>query len=77
MIQFETAAGRREQFEPKLWFNATALALFARRYLPGHRLTVYYQPDDPERANANGTVLTWVIPVLSVVAGLALIAVAA
>lgn len=45
--------------------------------LPGHRLTIYYQPDDPERANANGAVLTWVIPVLPVVAGLALIAVAA
>lgn len=77
VIQFETADGRQLLFEPKVWFNAMALTLFARRYLPGHRLTVYYQPGDPQRANANGAMLTWVIPVVCLVVGLALIAVSA
>lgn len=54
-----------------------ALTLLARRYLPGHPLTVYYQPADPQRANANGAVLSWVIPAGCVIAGLALVAVTA
>jgi hypothetical protein len=77
VIQFETADGRQAQFEPRLWLNATVLALFARRYLPGHRLTVYYQPGDPQQANVNGAVLSWVIPVACVIAGVALMTLSA
>ena len=46
------------EFEPDLRFNATFLALFARRYLPGHQLTVCYQPGNPERASVNRAVIS-------------------
>jgi len=74
VIRFQTADGRDVHFEPAFRFDATALALFGRRYMPGHQLTVRYQPDNPQRASINGPVINWVIPFGAMAAGVALLA---
>jgi preprotein translocase subunit YajC len=75
VIRFQTADGQQVRFEPRLTLDATVLSLFARRYLPGHEVTVYYRPDDPQQANVNGALLNWVIPVAAMIAGVVLIAI--
>lgn len=74
LIRFQTADGQQVRFEKRLSLDATVLSLFARRYLPGHHLTVYYRPDDPQQANVNGALLNWVIPIAAMIAGAVLIA---
>jgi cytochrome c-type biogenesis protein CcmH/NrfF len=75
VIRFQTADGQQVRFEPRLSLDATVLSLFARRYLPGHQVTVYYRPDDPQQASVNGALLNWVIPVAAMIVGAVLIAV--
>jgi Protein of unknown function (DUF3592) len=77
VIQFTAPDGGVVRFRSKLQMNANAMALFGRRYRPGHHVPVRYRPDDPQQALLDTALATWVIGVIVLVAGLALTAVSA